>query len=410
MDTEPPGANCPDGGVAVQTGADDNGNGAVDDDEIETTSYVCGGASPLRCDDRKTISGLITVFDSAGLAQLDGVGCIDGDLVIAGVDDATLPDLPLEIVTGGITLAGNPELTSLAGLDELTAVGGIYAIQGNGALTDVSALGKLVDGPSVIISGNDSLIDLAGLETWIDIGHNLIITNNASLRDLHGLENLASTTQGVFLRGNRSLTSIAALDQLRSAAALDVTGNAALPALRLASLQKISVTLLASANDTLTTIEMPALATTSGIQILNNPELTTASFPALVVSNVFQAQFDPKLHTISASHFIAATGAVDLSSLPVLTTVDLKGLTTIGGSFTLRGLTTLGSLSGFTALGGISGDMVVQSCNALTSFTGLDELERIGGNLTISANPNLPVPAAQAFAQRVSIGGTTTIN
>ena len=409
VDTEPPGVNCPDGGVAVNTGRDDNGNGVVDDGEIETTSYVCGGSSPLSCDDRHSISGLITVFDSAGFAQLDGVGCIDRDLVIAGVDDANLPDLSLEVVTGGITLAGNPELTSLAGLDKITAIGGIYAVQGNVSLADISALGKLRDGPSVIISGNDSLLDLAGLESWIDIAHNLIITNNASLRDLHGLENLTSTTQGVLLRGNRSLASLAALDQLRSAAAMEISGSAA-TSVSLASLQKVSVTVLVNSNDALATVTFPSLATTSGIQLHNNRALTTASFPSLVVTNTLQIQLDPMLRSVSAPHFIAATGSMELSMLPALTTVDLTGLTTIGGALTLSGLTTLPSLAGFNTLGGISGDMTVQTCNALTSFTGLEQLEQIGGNLTIIANTNLPKPIAQAFAARVAVGGTTTIN
>jgi hypothetical protein len=410
VDPEPAGENCPEGGVAVQTGRDDNGNGAVDDDEIESTSYVCGGASPLSCDDRHSISGLITIFDSAGFAQLDGVGCIDGDLVIAGIDAATLPELSLEIVTGGITLAGNPELTSLSGLGKITAVGGFYAVQGNGALTDISAIGKLREGPSVIISGNDSLLDLAGLETWIDVSHNLIVANNASLRDLHGLENLTSTTQGVLLRGNRNLVSVEALDNLRSAAALEISGDAALTSVSLASLQKINVTLLITTNDALATIEFPSLATTSGVQVLNNRTAVSASFPSLVFTNAFQVQFNPMLRTISAPTFIAATGTFDLSTLPSLTTLDVSALTSIGGALTLSGLSTLSSLSGFSSLGGISGDMTLQSCTALTNLSGLDQLERIGGNLTITANPNLPTSTAQAFATRVAIGGTTTIN
>ncbi len=410
VDPEPPGANCPEGGVAVQTGRDDNKNGVIDDSEIDATSYVCGGARPLTCEDRHSISGVVTVFESADFAQLDGIGCIDGDLVIAGVDDADLPPLSLEVVTGGITVAGNPALTSLAGIATITAIGGIYAVQGNNALADISALGKLQGVSSIIISGNDSLTDLAGLESWIDITHNLTITNNASLRDLHGLENLTSTTDGIYLRGNRSLVSLAALDHLRSAGIMDISGNAALPAISLASLQKVNVTLIANSNDKLATVLLPSLTTTSGIQLHNDPLLTSASFPSLVVANLFLMQSDPVLKTVSAPHFTAATGPMELSTLPALTTIDLTALTTIGGSLALTGLTTLGSLSGFSALGGISGDLTVQSCNTLSSFAGMDQLEQIGGNLTITSNTNLPRPTAQAFAARVAVGGVTTIN
>jgi hypothetical protein len=43
--TEPPGANCATGGVAVSTGYDNNHNGVLDPSEILTTSYVCNGAT-----------------------------------------------------------------------------------------------------------------------------------------------------------------------------------------------------------------------------------------------------------------------------------------------------------------------------------------------------------------------------
>ncbi|MCE9577188.1 MAG: hypothetical protein K8W52_28830, partial [Deltaproteobacteria bacterium] len=40
-DDEPAGANCADGGTAVRVGHDTNGDGRLDDVEIEQTSYAC---------------------------------------------------------------------------------------------------------------------------------------------------------------------------------------------------------------------------------------------------------------------------------------------------------------------------------------------------------------------------------
>ncbi len=40
---EPPGTRCPQGGTAIQTGLDDNGDGALSDQEVKQTSYVCSG-------------------------------------------------------------------------------------------------------------------------------------------------------------------------------------------------------------------------------------------------------------------------------------------------------------------------------------------------------------------------------
>ena len=42
--SEPDGANCADGGKKVQTGLDDNGNGILDDNEVTDTTYACDTA------------------------------------------------------------------------------------------------------------------------------------------------------------------------------------------------------------------------------------------------------------------------------------------------------------------------------------------------------------------------------
>lgn len=43
--TEPPGANCPDGGIKIQVGVDTNDNGTLDASEVTSTSYVCDGGN-----------------------------------------------------------------------------------------------------------------------------------------------------------------------------------------------------------------------------------------------------------------------------------------------------------------------------------------------------------------------------
>ncbi len=50
--TEPPGANCPVGGVGVRTGQDDNADGILQPAEVDSTSYICDTAPPVpqRCD------------------------------------------------------------------------------------------------------------------------------------------------------------------------------------------------------------------------------------------------------------------------------------------------------------------------------------------------------------------------
>jgi hypothetical protein len=44
LNDEAPGANCPSGGVKIDTGPDDNGNGTLDSSEVADSKYVCGNS------------------------------------------------------------------------------------------------------------------------------------------------------------------------------------------------------------------------------------------------------------------------------------------------------------------------------------------------------------------------------
>jgi hypothetical protein len=57
---EPAGANCASGGQTLQLGADVNGNGRLDDDEVQETRYVCNGnsiAGPAGATGEKGVAG-----------------------------------------------------------------------------------------------------------------------------------------------------------------------------------------------------------------------------------------------------------------------------------------------------------------------------------------------------------------
>lgn len=72
---EPAGANCASGGTRIQAGLDDDGNGALVDAEVDTTTYVCNAAPPA--------GGLVRT-----IAEPPGVNCaLGGWRVQAGVDD-----------------------------------------------------------------------------------------------------------------------------------------------------------------------------------------------------------------------------------------------------------------------------------------------------------------------------------
>jgi hypothetical protein len=68
-----PGAECPTGGVKIETGIDDNGNMVLDPAEVDSTSYVC--------------NGLRTIVDVEDVAPGEGGCATGGKVVYMGVDD-----------------------------------------------------------------------------------------------------------------------------------------------------------------------------------------------------------------------------------------------------------------------------------------------------------------------------------
>lgn len=74
LTSEPPGANCPEGGSRIDAGLDHDGDGVLDPEEVRSTGYTCATAG---------ITSLVTVAPEPA-----GVNCADGGQRIdAGLDD-----------------------------------------------------------------------------------------------------------------------------------------------------------------------------------------------------------------------------------------------------------------------------------------------------------------------------------
>lgn len=434
VDPEPDGANCPGGGVAIHTGRDTDDDTYLDDPEITSTQYVCNGDTFVQCAGGQIAEGTITIRAPADLAQLTGVNCIDGDLLIAGTDLDALPPLPdLEIVTGAVVIAGNRALTSLDGLAALREIGRSYLIQSNASLVDVAALGGLRRADTISIVGNDALVDLAGLETWVDVHWGLIVTSNGQLASLRGLDNLASSTRTITLRGNRSLRSLDALDALRSVVLLDIAANTVLEEVSLASLEKIDGRLLVTVNPALQRVDLPALSTIGDfVRFEGDAALATIRLTGLLTAGGVLLNNNTSLTALDAPSLVFSTGAVELINVPALVSAQLGELASVGGGLTINNAPALGSLAGFAQLGSIggallvnnsglpsfagldalgivAGDLTITQNSRLTSLAGLDALREVGQDLRVSNNSMLPLADAQAFAAGVNVQGEVIV-
>jgi hypothetical protein len=299
---------------------------------------------------------------------------------------------------------------------------------------DVGAIGQLTRFGDISIVGNDALMDVAGLESFTEIDGGIEISNNSALTSLHGLENLTrGTRDGLLFRSNKNLTSVAALANLRSAVLIDMTGNAALGSISLPSLEKVDVYILVSQNAALTTLDLPSLFTTNGLIARSNPALTSVLAPQLVLSGAVTFDSDTSLASVSLPNLSYTTANFDLLNLPQLTSASFPALVAIGGPLTMYLLPKLNGASGFANVSSIGGNFTLRACNSLTSFTGftklvdvanmtvsenqqltsfsgLDSFTKVGGDLAILSNPNLPYATAQAFASGITVVGNVTIN
>lgn len=222
---ELPGANCSNGGTAIQTGLDENRDGQLQEGEVTETSFVCNGEDDLL---PALLEGSLTIANQADIDRAVQVEAITGDLVLqlAGLDSITLPNLALvegQLIT--ISIDG-----ALASLPELLSAG---SLQVDSALSAP----KLTTTGDVSLGADAQALDLS------------------SLQSASHLENLG----GGFGQGSDGLTdlSLPALERLDS---LRLTNNDTLETLSAPLLTQISEALVISNNPRLPTCQAQELA------------------------------------------------------------------------------------------------------------------------------------------------------
>ena len=131
-DAEPAGEHCGEGGTRVSSGLDDNGNGVLDDDEIDQTEYVCNGLPG------SGMNSLVSVLEEAA-----GPNCAHGGFGLrSGLDvngDFLLQ--PGEVQSTVYVCNGADGLTSLIRREDEPA-GGNCPHGGQAVLTGVDSDGN----------------------------------------------------------------------------------------------------------------------------------------------------------------------------------------------------------------------------------------------------------------------------
>ncbi len=396
---EPAGDNCAVGGEAVSIGTDDDGDGVLADDEVDTTVYVCDGADGADGDGSSLagtiVAGDYTVANSLDAALLDGVEQITGTLTIFGASmgDVTLPDLER---VGGLTVGNGstftldslslPSLTTVdgsvniqslsvadwSGFDALENVGGTFTLAYPMGVTTLDAFPNLRSVSVLSITTGSTLTELAGFDALISVGSYFQVYCYATLpMAITGFTALESAPTTIIYGST--------IDDLSGFASLtDTTGVITIYYAPLTNLD-----------------DFVSLTSPAGLTLYSMPNLTDVSALSGVTSMPSGLTLSglPALSSLSGVENLVAAGSLSIYDVDRLTNLDAFAALDIDeeGRISLNGnalLTDIGGLSGTT--GGLV-QLYVQSNPLLTNLDGLEGVTYVGYPTSASGSYSLYV-------------------
>ena len=377
--------DCDDNNAAVSPdleeicdGLDNDCNGTADED-VSSTWYTdadgdgLGGNTATNGPDCSPPAGYSLTSDDCDDSDAS-VGVVfpdplDGDGVISGIADiADLCPCYTEI-SGSLRIRNVADTTDLSGLSCIELAEGLL-ISENDSLTSLEGLDGLqvIEG-SVLIQDNPLLSSVTGISALTDIDGTLNVTDNAALADLSGFESLITIGGALTLADNDAMTGIG-LDALETLGELSISSCPALTSVSgMSSLVEVEDDVSIAGCGALTTIDLPALTTVGGdLYLYNNAALADLSAPQMS-------------HVLGELRLHWAADVVELDGL--------SGVRLVGK------------------------DLVVWGNAALSDVTGMHTVEQIGGDLIIQSNPDLATEDAESMRDAIgadNIKGTTTIN
>lgn len=284
---EAPGANCRDGGRAVQSGIDGDGDGVLDDAEVATTAYVCHR-------DRIRL-----------VPESKGQHCTDGGTAVWVGDDANGNDLLEQDEVRNIAYICTAVLTRVV-LDPAEAP--CAAIH---AGVDLDKNGSLGDSEVIVTERvcGDALIDNVVIKTPEDV---------ARVQGVRGVVRSIEISETM-------LTSVELPNLAFVGGGLRIFDNPRLAVLDLRQLTQVRGDLALFQNPQLSVLDLPHLNFIDGnFAVSGNPLLSALRLPALSeVSGDYALVQNQLLGELSELPFFIF-GAITVSSNGEITELDLR--------------------------------------------------------------------------------------
>ena len=357
---------------------------------------------PEDCVGETIIEGRVTVTTQAELDNLRGVTEITETLIIS-TEAETLDFSPLErlrVVGGeysGISVAGNPNLTSISGFSSLER--SLITISGNENLRTVAGFGRLREaiGPGgFYITSNPELLSLPDFDA-LEKSFTISIADNPKLTALPNFANLASVrvdSSGISIniKNNDALTDLSGFNSLSGGLVLYITDNDALTNLSGFSDLINASELVLRDNVSLETISgFRSLARAKNLRLFTMPALTDISgFDALEEVSLYFS-----ISGIGVGDYSVFDGAtLNILLIDELGAVELSGFNNAAvDRLLISSNPELEVISGFDALTpGLTID--ISANNALTAISGFADIPANPGlNLVISENASFDCSA-----------------
>ncbi|MBI3200137.1 MAG: hypothetical protein HYZ29_01260 [Myxococcales bacterium] len=386
LDPEPTGPNCPAGGTAIKAGVDPNGNGTLEPNEVTSTAYVCSaaGKAALVLLDPEPPGPNCPAAGTAIKAGVDtnGNGTLEASEVTSTSYACNAPPLGGSgILQGSFTIHNSLDV---AFLQQFTEVTGDLAIDAPG-LKAVSLPVLTKVGKSIYNAGNGAP-DLAtlGLPALKSVGDVQLVADSLGTLELPALQ----TVQNELNVSGLTLANVK-LPALISTKAITVSAPGPL---------SVSMPLVTSAEINLsgvTVLDAPVLSSSLGVHITQGQTKTPISLPALtttgqlIVDGVSKLTA-PKLTSSSGPIRIRAFSGIDLPSVNTIPSCGLSNYEVPmfdagAGDISLPGLLSIGcedGLASFETTGALIAPGLVTVKNGMQlrklSSLSLSSLKQVG--------------------------------
>ncbi len=338
------------------------------------------------------------------LAGLESVTSITGTLSIEYMQALSRIDVFSNLQrVGRLLITQNEQLTAF-GPTQLTRVDGDLELSGQ-VLGDISGFSSLASVGGTFRLYAPALTELTALSSLTTVGGGLGI-EGSSITSLHGLENLTSF-EGSFSVGATSIRDLTGLPEWTHLSNLSIQFNPLLESL--AGLEALEVV-----DQHVTITDSPLLSSLGALENLESLfiSLELKNLPALATFDGLQNM------TNLQGLYLERTGLTSFQNFPAVEdmySVEIRfndALTSLSGLENLEvvqqgfriSASPITSLHGLEGLRHVGSGLSVDSCSELTTLAGLENLTYVGPWLSFAYNMSLPACEITALEQRL---GTT---